>query len=108
MRPRANFKGRFTVNAPTANNDKVSITIDEANVQPWNPQNLTDEQFRESMMQSKTVGGIEWLNGYYNYFGDNGMRFSATDTSGNPIHSVMTSSTLSDGTSLTPSQDPFL
>jgi hypothetical protein len=108
MRPRANFKGRFTVNVPTANNDKVSLTVDAANVQPWNPQNLTDEQFRESMMQSKTVGGIEWLNGYYNYFGDNGMRFDATDTSGNPIPSIMTSSTLPDGTSPTPSQDPFL
>jgi hypothetical protein len=112
MRPRAHFKGRFTVNPPTANNDKVSLTIDEPNVQPYNPQNLTDEDFRVWMMQTKTVGEKEkatvWLNGYYNYFGDHGMRFSATDTSRNEIPSVMTSSTLPDGTVCTPQQDPFL
>jgi hypothetical protein len=114
MRPRAHFKGRFTVNPPTANNDKVSLTIDEPNVQPYNPQNLTDEQFRVWMMQTKTVsvpgkGDTVWLNGYYNYFGDHGMRFSATDAAaGTEIPSVMTSSTLPDGTVCTPEQDPFL
>jgi hypothetical protein len=112
MRPRAHFKGRFTVNPPTANNDKVSLTIDESNVQPYNPQSLTDEQFRVWMMQTKTVGEKEkatvWLNGYYNYFGDHGMRFSATDASGKEIPSVMTSSTLRDGTVCTPAQDLFL
>lgn len=112
MRPRAHFKGRFTVNPPTANNDKVSLTIDEPNVQPYNPQSLTDEEFRIWMMQTKIVsaGGNDavWLNGYYNYFGDHGMRFSATDPSGNEIPSVMTSSTLLDGTVCTPEKDPFL
>jgi hypothetical protein len=112
MRPRAHFKGRFTVNPPTANNDKVSLTIDEPNVQPYNPQNLTDDEFRVWMMQTKTVGDNDnktvWLNGYYNYFGDHGMRFSASDASGNKIPSVMTSSTLPDGTVCTPEQDPFL
>ena len=113
MRPRAHFKGRFTVNPPTANNDRVSLTIDEANVRPEVPQNWTDEQFRVWMMQTKTVSEAGkdttvWLNGYYNYFGDHGMRFSAIDASGNEIPSVMTSSALLDGTVCTPDQDPFL
>ena len=53
MRPRAHFKGVFTANVPTANNDKVSMTLDEASVKAWNPQNLTDEEYRLWMMQTR-------------------------------------------------------
>jgi len=110
MRPRAHFKGWFTVNVPTANNDKVSMTIDEASVEPMVPANWTDEEFRLWMMQAKQgMGNAVWLNSYYNYFGDHSMRFLAPGAGGNPpIPSVMTSSTLSDGTVCTGADDPFL
>jgi hypothetical protein len=110
MRPRAHFKGVFTANVPTANNDKVSMTLDEANVKPWNPQNLTDEEFRLWMMQSKDVTSPPsiWLNSYFNYFGDSGMTFTAASPSGGTNTTAMTSSILRDGTILTPRQDDFL
>ena len=112
MRPRAHFKGVFTANVPTANNDKVSMTIDEANVAPWNPQNLTDPAFRQWMMETKEVQNpdkskTDWLNSYFNYFGDSGMTFTASGTSGTAT-TAMTSSILPDGTILKPPQDIFL
>lgn len=108
MRPRAHFKGRFTVNVPTANNDKVSMTMNEAIVEPVVPNNLTDEQFRQWMMNAKEGMNPVWLNSYYNYFGDHSMRFIAPGAAGTTIPSVMTSSTLPDGTVCTGAQDPFL
>ena len=41
--PRAHFKGVYTANVPTANNDKVSMTLDEPNVEPF-PRSFTDEE----------------------------------------------------------------
>jgi hypothetical protein len=111
-RPRAHFKGVYTTNVPTANNDKVSMTIDEPNVRPF-PRPLTDDEYRLWMMQTKTVQNPNdtstvWLNGYFNYFGDCGMAFAATDASGTTTNTALTSSTLPDGTILTPDQDVFL
>lgn len=108
MRPRAHFKGRFTVNVPTANNDKVSLTIDEANVAPVVPQNYTDEQFRQWMMQAKEGATPVWLNSYYNYFGDHSMRFTGPGAQAEAIPSVMTTSTLLSGQVCSGADDPFL
>ena len=110
MRPRAHFKGVFTANVPTANNDKVSMTLDEASVKAWNPQNLTDEEYRLWMMQTRNVQNPAsvWLNSYFNYFGDSGMTFTSAGTSGSTNTTAMTSSILPDGTILMPEQDKFL
>jgi hypothetical protein len=114
MRPRAHFKGVFTANVPTANNDKVSMTIDEANVAPWNPLNRSDPAFRLWMMETKEVQNpdkskTEWLNSYFNYFGDSGMTFTAPRPDGSgTATTAMTSSILPDGTILKPAQDVFL
>ena len=113
MRPRAHFKGVFTANVPTANNDKVSMALDEPNVQPWNPQNLTDAAFRAWMMQTRDItppGGTSttWLNSYFNYFGDCAMTFNSRDGSGTTTRSAMTSGIVPDGTIYQPGQDPFL
>jgi hypothetical protein len=111
-RPRAHFKGVYTANVPTANNDKVSMTLDEPNVEPF-PRPFTDAQYRLWMMQTKTVanpngGSTVWLNSYFNYFGDSGMSFKATNAPNGSASTRMTSSMLVDGTILTPNQDLFL
>jgi hypothetical protein len=111
-RPRAHFKGVYTANVPTANNDKVSMTLDEPNVEPF-PRSLTDEEYRLWMMQTKTVenpngSSTVWLNGYFNYFGDSGMSFNATNAPNGTSSTKMTSSMLPNGTILTPDRDVFL
>jgi hypothetical protein len=112
MRPRAHFKGVFTANVPTANNDKVSMTIDEPNVEPWNPQNRTDQEYRLWMMQTKDVQNSDnttpWLNSYFNYFGDSGMTFTAAGSSGGTTTTAMTTGIVPDGTIYSPQEDVFL
>jgi len=113
MRPRAHFKGVYTANVPTANNDKVSMMIDEARVAPSNPRNLSDDAFRLWAMQAKNVQNpgdttTAWLNSYFNYFGDGAMTFDSRDASGQTTVTEMTSSTLVDGTVLSPAEDVFL
>jgi hypothetical protein len=114
QRPRAHFKGVYTANVPTANNDKVSMTIDEAHVEPLGPGSMTDAQYREWAMQTKNVanpGGTSttaWLNSYFNYFGDSAMSFAAVDAAGRATSTTMTTSTLPDGTVVTPGKDVFL
>jgi hypothetical protein len=77
-RPRANFRGVFTTNVPTANNDKTAETLDESRVRVGNPLNKSPDQvYREWMMQTYTANGQTLLNSYFNYFGDSGLSFAA-------------------------------
>lgn len=109
QRPRANFRGVFTTNVPTANNDKVSYTLDEPDIEVVNPNNLTDAQYRVWMMQTKTVQNTRWLNSYFNYFGDAGLNFQAASSAGMPyVSTVMQTSVLPGGQTLSQGQDMFL
>src|ERR1044072_724666 len=79
-RPRANFRGVFTTNVPTANNDKTADTLNESEVKVGNPLNKSpDEVYREWMMQTFAVNGQTLLNSYFNYFGDSGLSLSASN-----------------------------
>ena len=112
MRPRAHFNGVYTVNVPTANNNKVSMTIDEPNVAAW-PRTLTDDEYRLFMMGTKNVENPDhsfttWLNSYFNYFGDSAMSFTATGSNGEQQTTQMTTGITPDGTIYQPSGDLFL
>jgi len=116
QRPRAAFKGVFTVNPPTANNDKVGMTINQDTIevnQPDTPPPLNDAELRLWMMKTRDVQNPDgsstiWLNSYYNYFGDGSFAFSAPNGDGTNRRTSMTSGTLSNGNILTPGQDSFL
>lgn len=108
--PRANFRGVFTANTPSANNDKVSFVLDEANIAIENPENKElPEEYRKWMMQTKNINGERWLNSYFNYFGDGGMTFDANEAAGMPYsNTMMTSSLLGNNESYNSETDPFL
>lgn len=113
LRPRAHFQGPFTLSTPTANNDKVSLVIDEANVEVVNPSNMSDADYRVWMMQTISVPNPNapptiWLNSYFNYFGDGSMKFGMTNDDGSESRMAMTSSILADGTVYTPGNDALL
>lgn len=70
-RPRVNFKGVYTTNVSTANNDKVRDFVDQNAVTIKTTYGMSDDEFRAWL--TRTVNdskGTVWLNGYFNYFGD--------------------------------------
>jgi hypothetical protein len=114
-RPRASFRGVFTTNVPTANNDKTADTLDEQNIKVVNPFNeQPDGAFRVWMMQTfayepEPGQEVRLLNSYFNYFGDSGMSFTASKAANMPYeNTVMISSVLPGGETYQQGQDTFL
>lgn len=105
--PRVNFLGNFSVSTPTGNNADIVANLDPATPAIINNQNMTDEEIRNWLRQAKSVpdpsgnSNHVFINGGWNYFGDNSVIFENT---------AVKSAQLTDGTLLSDdnSQDPLL
>lgn len=83
--PRIHFMGRSGCTPPTTNNNNYNRILDPENVAffpPYDPPNMTDEQFREFMrtlalknFSPFPLPPAEVLNGNWNYYGDNAYYF---------------------------------